>query len=113
LEILIGGVVIVYILAAPFIFRVLYPTYQDSAVRLSQIFSLSLLYFPSNLFGLGLLKQRAIKSIYQVNGIYATATVLSLIILIPTFGLIGAILARIVSRTAQVTIQIFLFKTKV
>ena len=112
LEILIGSTVGAYIIAAPFIFRVLYPAYQESAVTLSQIYSLSLLYYPGNLLSLSFIRFRLTKEILKTNIFYAVTTVLSLIILVPLFGLMGAILAKIVSRTAQVAIQVFLFKTK-
>lgn len=106
-------VVLVYILSAPKIFEYLYPAYRESAVVLSQIYSLSLLYYPGNLFSLSFIRFRLTKEILKTNIFYAVATVLSLVILVPLFGLMGAILARIVSRTAQVVIQVFLFKTKV
>ena len=112
LEILIGSTVGAYIIAAPFIFRVLYPAYQGSAVTLSQIYSLSLLYYPGNLFSLSLIKFRLTKEILKTNILYSFTTALSLIILVSLFGLMGAVLAKIVSRTSQLAVQIFLFERK-
>ncbi len=109
LEIPIALMVAFYIIIAPIIFKVLYPAYSESATFLSQIFSLGLLYYPGNLFGLGLLKKRKIKSIYIVNITYAVSTAASLLILIPLFGLLGAVLAKLIARIVQYGVQLYLF----
>lgn len=110
LEIPIALMVGAYVIAAPTIFKFLYPAYSSTATFLSQIFSLSLLYYPGNLFGLGLLKKRETKSIYIVNFIYAASTATSLLILLPTFGLLGAVLSKIMARLIQSGSQMFLLK---
>jgi len=110
-ELLILGVVLAYIFLAPFIFDLLYPTYKKSALLISQIFSLSLLYFPGNLFGLGLIKKRDKKSIYMDNAGYALINILSLLVLVPTLGILGAALSKIISRFCHAFLQIYLFKS--
>ena len=110
LELLILAIVLTYIFSAPYIFALLYPGYKKSAVVISQIFSLSLLYFPSNLFGLGLIKKRNTKSIYVNNAIYALVSIFSLLILVPTFGILGAAISKIISRFSHATLQIYLFR---
>lgn len=110
LEFLILILVVAYIVAAPYIFSILYPAYSESAVGLSQVFSLSLLYFPSNLFGLGLVKKRDSASIYKLNISYFVLTILSLFAFVPTFGLWGAVLSKVAVRLVQAFLQFFLFK---
>lgn len=109
LEIPIVIIVGTYIIFAPTIFKILYPAYSESATFLSQIFSLSLLYYPGNLFGLGFIKKRETGSIYAVNVLYAVFTAAGLLILIPLFGLLGAVLAKIAARLVQSGAQIYLF----
>lgn len=110
LELLIFVVVLLYIVSAPYIFDVLYPEYKKDSLFISQIFSLSLLYFPGNLFGLGLIKKRSAKSIYANNVTYALVSILSLLILVPTFGILGAALSKIISRFYHAILQIYLFR---
>lgn len=110
LEFLILILVLFYIFVSPYVFSILYPAYKESAVGLSQVFSLSLLYFPSNLFGLGLVKKRDSRSIYKLNIIYITLTVLSLIVFLPTLGLWGAVIAKVIVRFLQAFVQFYLFK---
>lgn len=109
LEIVVGAIVFAYILAAPTIFKVLYPAYVGEAVVLSQIFSLSLLYFPGNILSLLFIRERHAKAVHQTNVIYGFATVISLVILVPVFGLMGAVLAKVVVRLLQLLVQIVLF----
>ncbi len=110
LELLILGIVLAYIFFAPFIFDLLYPGYKKSALLISQIFSLSLLYFPSNLFGLALVKKRSAKSIYMSNSGYALISIFSLLVLVPTLGILGAVIAKIIARFSSAIMQIYLFK---
>lgn len=109
LEVITAAIVFAYILAAPSIFKILYPSYQGQAVFLSQIFSLSLLYFPGNILTLSFVKERMTKAIYQMNIAYAFITIASLLILVPTLGLIGAVLAKVTTRFVQLIAQIYLF----
>lgn len=110
LEALIATITLFYIIVAPEIFRILYPGYTGEAIALSQIFSLSLLYFPGNILAFLFLKERQTKPVYQINVFYALATVCSLVVLVPIFGLSGAIMAKVIVRFLQLGIQIYIFK---
>jgi O-antigen/teichoic acid export membrane protein len=108
-EILVAFFVLLYIITAPKIFLILYPNYQGYAVVLSQLFSLSLLYYPGNILALLFVRERKAKTIYQMNIIYALSSVVLLIFLVPTFGLVGAVVAKIGVRFLQLVTQIGLF----
>lgn len=110
LEFLILIMVLAYIFSSPYVFAILYPAYKESAVGLSQVFSLSLLYFPSNLFGLGLVKKRDSSSIYKLNITYLLLTVFSLLAFVPAFGLWGAVIAKVMVRFVQGFMLFYLFK---
>ncbi len=109
LELVIAAIVALYILTAPFIFKILYPSYQGEAVFLTQIFSLSLLYYPGNILSLLFLKQRNASAIHKTNIFYGLMTVTSLLVLVPSLGLLGAVLAKVVVRLSQLFVQLFLF----
>ncbi|OGM10422.1 hypothetical protein A2159_01525 [Candidatus Woesebacteria bacterium RBG_13_34_9] len=112
LEVVVAIIVIAYIFSAPTIFKILYPQYQNSAVFLSQMFSLTLLYYPINLFGFYLIKKRAIRKGLLSSVIYGIVSVSSLLIFLPLWGLIGAVVAKIVTRIIQIVIVKIVFDTE-
>lgn len=107
LEIVIILIVLFYWLVAPLMFHLLFPAYRDSTLLLSQVLSLGLLFYPANLFGLVLIKKLADSEIYKTNLTYAIISILSFIIFIPSFGLWGAIIAKIITRIAQAATQLY------
>lgn len=109
LEVLIILIVSLLILLTPYIFEVLFPTYTGDAVFPSQLASLSLLYFPGNLLALGLLKGRQTKSLAQINAAYGIFTIIFLLFFVPQYGIMGAVVAKILVRFIQVIMQIFSF----
>ena len=108
LLILIIAIVIFYIIFAPYIYEFFYPDYKES-ILLSQIFALSLLYFPNNLFGTYLTKRRLIKESLAGTVVYALISFSSLLLFIYFWGLIGAVISKILSRISQVGITQFIF----
>jgi len=109
LEAVIAFMVLIYIVAAPTIFKLLFPAYVGKAVLLSQLFSLSLLYYPGNILSLLLVRERKSGAIYSLNVFYAFVTVTSLFAFIPVWGLFGAVLGRVFIRYLQLGAQIYLF----
>ncbi|MCH7883534.1 oligosaccharide flippase family protein [Patescibacteria group bacterium] len=86
--------VVIYILLAPYLYRIFFPKYTD-AIFFSQVFSLVLLFFPKKLAGTALLAHAEKKKLYTVT-ISALATrLVLLLILVPLFGILGAILAEL------------------
>lgn len=110
LGLLILGIIILYIIISPIIFDALYPAYKNSSLKLSQLFAIGLIFFPGNLFGLMIIKLRGRKVVYKTNLVHAIVSVSSLMILIPTFGLEGAIFSRVLTKFAQAASQIYFAK---
>lgn len=110
LEILVLAIVILYLVSAPFIFDILYPSYKNSAVFFSQLFSLSLLYYPTNLLGIANIHIKSTKSLYFGSIAQFVATTLPLIILLPVLGLLGVVFAKIISRIVMIFFQIYMFR---
>jgi O-antigen/teichoic acid export membrane protein len=100
--------VIVYIAVAPFIFKILYPQYEN-AVLLSQIYALGIL------FGVGSLPYSALKTsqenkkLYIFNLVTSLFQVVSLFVLLPLYGLLGAILARVAYRGFVCALSFYLY----
>lgn len=102
-------IIVVYIISSPFIFDFLYPNYKQSSLFLSQIFSLSLLYYPFNIFALVLVKKHHTPALIKINMFYGFSTIISLIILISGFGLMGAVVSKIISRMIYSIAILFYF----
>lgn len=97
LSAIIAPIVILYILAAPYIYEIFFPRYLD-AVFYSQLFAASLI-FGVNIIPFTILQsQMAQKELYWYNTIGSIAQIALLFILIYLFGLLGAVSARILTR---------------
>lgn len=90
LFLLMVGITGVYILLAPFLFSIVLPEYTDS-VSFSQLFALSLLFLPQKIIGSVLTAHKQQKSLYILSVANPIVRVVSLIILLPLFGISGVI----------------------
>lgn len=88
--------VTLYIFAAPWLFQTIFPQYIDS-VRYSQLFSLTLLLFPFRVFSYPLLVEAKKKSLYFQQTIIPLIQIILLFILLPIYGIYGAITALLLS----------------
>ncbi len=97
LGLFLGLIILVYILAAPILFKILFPKYSESLL-LSQVFALSLIANISLIqFSILQAKQKTAK-LYNINFIIFSIQIVLLWILIKYFGLFGAIIARLTAR---------------
>ena len=86
----------VYILLAPLLFSILFPAYEEAVVY-SQVFALALAALALGSLPIQALQAgRAQKHLYAQNIIVPLVNILLLIVLIPLYGLWGAIFARII-----------------
>lgn len=96
--------VIAYIIAAPYLFAILFPTYMDS-VLLSQIYALSLIPM-GHVVPVSILQAHAAKrELYMFNTAIPLLQIGTLWIGITFFGLLGAIVARIITRFATLLLS--------
>jgi len=104
----IGIFVLIYIIAAPLLFKILFPQYIES-VFYSQIFALGLLTVPRNLISEALNAHGETKKIYILSLTSATFRLPLIIILVGLFGIWGAIYAYIISSFFSLILSAFLF----
>lgn len=105
-------ITIAYIVCAPFLFSLLFPQYVE-AVPYTQFFALSLLLFPKKLFGTALGAHRCIREQYISAGVALSAKVIFMLLLIPSFGIMGAITAELLTQAVSfVTIVVLFFRAK-
>lgn len=91
------GVSIAYIVVAPYIFQFLFPQYTDS-VLYSQIFALSLITGVSSIASAILAAQKKIVVQYVITTVQPLISIALFLLLIPLFGVMGAIIAFVMSR---------------
>jgi O-antigen/teichoic acid export membrane protein len=85
-------IVAAYILAAPFFFRLLFPTYPE-AIVVSQVLALTLLSKPRSLYGQAFTAHQMKRELYIINISINILEVILLWVLLPLFGLWGAVYA--------------------
>lgn len=103
------GIVVVYIIAAPLIYKIFFPRYVES-VLYSQVFALSLVLFPFGIFNTALKAEGNVKKVYVYNIIAPIVQITALIIFVPVYGLWGAIIGRIFGRIINLLLPLFFFR---
>lgn len=88
---------IAYVFISPYIFKILYPQYEAS-VFLSQIYVIGIIFGISGIPLTALKTQMSNTKLYHFNILTSLVQVISLIALLPLFGLLGAVIARIIYR---------------
>ncbi len=87
--------VVAYIILAPFVFKVFFPKYLD-AVLYSQVAMLSVLFLPKKLLAFAILAHARRKTIYLISVPSSCTKIILLLILLPKFGIWGAISTEII-----------------
>ncbi len=101
---------VLYILTAPYIFKILFPQYIES-VFYSQVFSISLITGITTILSQLLAAQKKVKAQYIFNTLQPLTTITLYLILIPIFGVLGAILAFVAGRFISLGILMMIVKT--
>lgn len=94
---LVAPIIAVYIVTAPYIYRLLFPAYLE-AIPYSQVFVLSILVVPLFLYSAAFQSQRAEKIIASSEISMNLLSIAMLFVLIPLYGIWGAIWARLITR---------------
>lgn len=102
--IIVGG----YIIAAPFAYQILFPAYTES-IQYSQIFALSLLLFPFSIFGPFIQMEGRVWKIYLESLAGPLIQIILLLILIPPFGIWGAVWGRVIGRMVNFLLEFIIF----
>lgn len=105
-----GAIVAFYILLAPWFYRTFFPAYQD-AIFFSQILSLSLFLFPLGLFNTALKAEGNLKKVYIYQLSAPFVQIIAFVILIPFFGIWGAVAGRLLGRLTTHLLAFSLFVT--
>jgi O-antigen/teichoic acid export membrane protein len=104
-------VTVTYIIFAPFVYDILFPQY-DKSVYYSRVFAITLIFFPTILFPKTFEAKKMEKELWIVNTLTFVRTSLFLI-LIPVYGIMGAVTARLLSKFIGSFFQWMLFRYSV
>ncbi len=100
--------VVAYIIAAPFLFRIFFPQYLD-AVFYSQLLSTLLLFTPKNVINLIMLAHAHQRDLYIWNSITAVIQICTLVPLLWYFGITGVIASIILTQVAATVVLFYQF----
>lgn len=98
-----------YILIAPYFYQLLFPQYIE-ATAYSQVFALSLLFFPKMLMGQSLTAHARKKQLYILNISTPALKIILLVSLLPFFGIWGAMIAMLATELFNTILLLFLFR---
>ena len=85
-----------YILAVPFIFPLLFPQYPES-IAFTQVLALGLIFVPRSIYGKVLIAHKQLQAQYILSVSNASIKIFLLFILLPLYGVWGAIYAVLVT----------------
>jgi len=102
-------IVVAYIVSAPYIYKLIFPQYMDSVIY-SQFLALTLLFFPQKMMGATFTVHARKKVLYIISIINPSVKILGLIILLPMFGLAGAIAALMIPYAVNTIILTYFFR---
>lgn len=109
LEIIIIGLIIVYWLTAPILFKTFFPQYIE-AIFISQVYALSLLFFPRTFLSTAMTAHLKQKELYLIRFWAPIIRILIFLIALPLWGIWGAIWGSIVGNVTTTLIYQHYFK---
>jgi O-antigen/teichoic acid export membrane protein len=101
-------IAIIYIIMAPFLFKLIFPKYLEAIVY-TQIFAISLLAIPMIIPSTFLYAQKEIKKLYTGNIVMPIINIIILFISVQ-FGLMGIIIGKIINTFLNLCFSIYLAK---
>jgi len=101
-------IVAAYIIMAPFLFKLLFPKYLSSVIY-TQILALSLIFAPGSMFSEALTAHMKKKELYVSQAILPLTKIGLFLLLLPLFGIWGAIGATILSQALMFVLSAYLF----
>ncbi len=99
---------LVYVVLAPFIFGIFFPQYLSS-VPYSQVIAVLIALQPFNLFSSAFSAQAKQKTLYIYNFVVPGVRLILLFLLIPTFGIWGAVVALVTAKALESLLLTVLF----
>jgi O-antigen/teichoic acid export membrane protein len=109
LTVLLALVIATYIFLAPAIFNLIFPKYID-AVLYTQLYALTLIFFPRNLFHQVLAAKMKTRPLYIIAASTHTLKIIFIFTLIPQYDIFGIIYAQGLAMLYNTLIVLYFFK---
>lgn len=103
-----AAVTLLYILIAPWLFSLVFPTYPE-AVALSQLLALTILFVPRSAFAQALTAHAKKKPLYILSVSGNLIKIGSLLVFLPLYGIWGAVYALLLTQVLSVILMSILF----
>ena len=101
--------IITYVVIAPYFFKIFYPEYLES-VFYSRMLAFTLFVFPMSMMALSLQAKMKTKELYKINIFLPIIKIISLVVLTPLYGIMGVVIAILLSQVFQFFITWYFFK---
>jgi O-antigen/teichoic acid export membrane protein len=109
LGVFVGVITLVYIIAAPFFYKIFFPKYIDATV-FSQIAALSLIAVCVGNFLSTFLESHAEEKKLLQSNLFGIVNVIILFPLIAYFGLMGAVIGRLIGRFLSLLVAVIIVR---
>jgi O-antigen/teichoic acid export membrane protein len=104
--------VVAYIVFAPYIFSIFFPSYMDS-VWYSQIYALWILTTSFDPYGTYITAKKLILEGYIIDISYSIVQIIGMVIGVLYWGILGLIVARVVTRLVIAALNYILYRTAI
>jgi len=100
---------ILYILICPIFFKIFFPTYKESVIY-SQVLALILIFSPFSFLATALLAEAKKKELYILNFAPQILKIILFFVLIPIFGIWGAVFSILISQIFGGGLTLYFFR---
>lgn len=109
LELVIVLLIIGYWVVAPFVFPIIFPKYME-ALLLSQVYALSLIFFPRTFLSTAMLAHQKTREMYSIRIWAPVLRIVIVVIALPLWGLWGLVIGSIVGNALTTFIYQYFFR---
>jgi len=109
LELIIVAVIILYWIIAPLVFPIIFPKYIN-AIFISQVYALSLLFFPRTFLSTAMTAHMKQKEMYKIRILAPALRIAIFAIALPIWGIWGAVIGSIIGNALTAGIYQYFFK---
>ncbi|MFM2339802.1 MAG: hypothetical protein RLZZ360_438 [Candidatus Parcubacteria bacterium] len=103
-----AGIVLGYVLIAPYLFTYFVPTYTE-AIIYSQVFAFLILFFPAGLLQEAIKAHADTKALYIIQTVIPSLKIILLLVLTPLFGIFGVLAAMFICEITRLVIVLWYF----
>lgn len=97
------------IAAIPFVYELFFPVYKDSAI-FAQVMAAGIIFTPNKLLSVALTARQNATPLLQLNALNSTVRIIAFMVLVPLFGVWGAVGATLGTQIVAGLATLFFFK---